>query len=100
MLVYCPACKAGMVPCPIDQRDSKREVCDYCDGRGLVNTDYVCVCGRPALHLWMNTHKELIAYCGIEKCRDHIDARIVNGFEDWVAAWEQPESFSPEAATG
>lgn len=47
MIALCPTCRGKVNINPLTQiRDIP---CETCDGRGQVDTDNVCFCGRPAI---------------------------------------------------
>jgi ferredoxin-thioredoxin reductase catalytic subunit len=47
MIEPCPLCKGRLTNSP--KARISNPPCDYCAGHGMVDTDRVCKCGRPAV---------------------------------------------------
>ena len=58
----CPMCRGRLVNKPLARL--MNPPCDYCGGKGEVDTDLICNCGRPAVKLVNEQHVCTRYECG------------------------------------
>ena len=69
-IVLCPQCKGTRRDFNLKHHVNLK--CDFCLGRGWVNSDPCKGCGRPSLIWWPQDQVPLLRYCGDKKCLDQL----------------------------
>lgn len=86
MIVECPMCKNGVVIDPSNQNRANDEGCETCFERGFYNTDFKCICGRPAVQLVAHNGATHMA-CGDQRCVKKAAELPKVEFEKWGEGW-------------